>query len=96
MILSLSPRTCLGLFGAPSPPAIQQESDLISSLFLLEEFGVTMLPVLVRLSENRLDIVRKALAASPTAYRKYDKVSLSMSYIAMARIVNYDMGVMGK
>ncbi len=66
-------RACLGLFSIPGP-AIQWELNLIASLSLLDDFHVNMLPVQVRLCENKLDIVRAVLDSSPSAYRKYDKV----------------------
>ncbi len=53
---------------------MQQELNLVASLSLLDDFSVSMLPVQVRLCENRLDIVRAVLDSSPTAYRKHDKV----------------------
>ena len=53
---------------------MQNELNLIASLALLDDFNVSMLPVQVRLSENKLDIVRSILDSSPTAYKSYFKV----------------------
>ena len=66
-------RTCLSLFPIPGPE-VQQELNLIASLSLLDDFHVNMLPVQVRLCENKLDIVRAVLDSSPSAYKKHDKV----------------------
>ena len=66
-------RTCLGLFTS-SCPEVQRELNLIASLSLLDDFKVNMLPVQVRLCENKLDVVRAILDSSPSAYKKYDKV----------------------
>lgn len=72
-------RTCLDLFQSPGP-TVQCELDLIASLSLLDDFHVSMLPVQVRLCENRLDIVRAVLDSTPTAYRKHSKVMLEGAY----------------
>lgn len=67
-------RACLGLFSIPGPE-VQRELNLIASLSLLDDFHVSMLPVQVRLCENKLDIVRAVLDASPTSYKMHDKVT---------------------
>ena len=62
------------LFPSPPPPVVQQELNLIASLGILDDFGVTILPVQIRLCEQRLDIVKKVLHSSNTAYRRHEKV----------------------
>ncbi|KAG5846525.1 hypothetical protein ANANG_G00115920 [Anguilla anguilla] len=46
-------RSCLQLI-SDCPPDIQEELDLINALSQLEEFGVKILPLQVRLREDRL------------------------------------------
>ena len=75
------PRACLGLFPAPPPPAVQCELNLIASLSLLDDFSVSLLPVQVRLCENKLDMIRRVLDASATSYKRYDKVCLKDIYL---------------
>lgn len=73
-------RACLCLFPYPGP-RVQSELDLIASLALLDDFQLPMLPVQVRLCENKLDIVRGLLDSSPSAYKKHDKVRRDSSTI---------------
>ncbi|XP_012940751.1 neuroblastoma-amplified sequence [Aplysia californica] len=66
-------RSCLNLIlDAPQP--IQAELDLIASLALLEEFGVAILPLQVRLSTNRLELVKKAVSSKPTSYKQTQRL----------------------
>ena len=60
---------------------MQAELDLIASLALLDDFQLSMLPVQVRLCENKLDIVRNILDATPSAYKKHDKVTLEILHL---------------
>ena len=69
-------RKCLDLFPTPPPPEIRSELNLIASLALLDDFGIKMLPVQVRLCENKLDLIRSCLDSSPTAYKSVHVVSL--------------------
>lgn len=73
-------RLCLGLF-EEVPPAIQSELNLIASLSLLDDFGVSILPVQVRLCENKLDIIRNVLDASHNAYKQHEKVEAFLSWL---------------
>lgn len=50
------------------------EHNLISCVSTLEELGVKILPVQVRLRTNALDVVREVLNSSPSAYLQQDKV----------------------
>ncbi|XP_019858990.1 PREDICTED: neuroblastoma-amplified sequence-like [Amphimedon queenslandica] len=72
-------RLCLSLIKEESP-SILLERNLIQSLELLEEFNIVMLPIKVRLCENKLDLIKQALDSSPTAYKKYDKL-FRLSYL---------------
>ncbi|XP_022250297.1 neuroblastoma-amplified sequence-like [Limulus polyphemus] len=56
------------------PPSIEDELDLISSLSLLDEFSVNILPLQVRQCQNRLELVKKALLSKPGAYKQPQKV----------------------
>ncbi|XP_064620288.1 NBAS subunit of NRZ tethering complex-like [Lineus longissimus] len=53
---------------------IQQELDLIDSLGLLNEFGMNILPLQVRLNKDRLDLVRQALNSKSTNYIHAEKL----------------------
>ena len=75
--LSISSRSCLGLFREVSL-AIQSELNLIASLSLLDDFGINILPVQVRLCDNKLDIIRNVLDSSHGAYKRYEKVEKSL------------------
>ncbi|XP_041831827.1 neuroblastoma-amplified sequence isoform X2 [Melanotaenia boesemani] len=62
-------RACLQLI-TDCPPAIQEELDLISALSQLEDFGVRILPLQVRLSSNRLSLIEECIAHCSTAYKQ--------------------------
>ncbi|XP_033750641.1 neuroblastoma-amplified sequence-like [Pecten maximus] len=68
-------RACLNLIReTPLPSSIQEELDLIGSLALLDDFNVSVLPLQVRLSDNRLDLVRQAVRSKPTSFRQRQKL----------------------
>ncbi|XP_035278775.1 neuroblastoma-amplified sequence [Anguilla anguilla] len=62
-------RSCLQLI-SDCPPDIQEELDLINALSQLEEFGVKILPLQVRLREDRLSLIEECVRECPTAYRQ--------------------------
>ncbi|KAK7115948.1 NBAS subunit of NRZ tethering complex-like [Littorina saxatilis] len=66
-------RSCLNLI-LDSPPPVQEELDIIASLAILDDFSVSILPLQVRLSKNRLDLVRQAVASKPTNYKQSQKL----------------------
>ncbi|KAM8953953.1 NBAS subunit of NRZ tethering complex isoform 2-T2 [Pelodytes ibericus] len=66
-------RCCLQLI-TDCPGAIQEELDLIRSLDYLEEFGVKILPLQVRLCSNRLSLIKKCISQSPTCYKQSAKL----------------------
>ncbi|XP_053405478.1 NBAS subunit of NRZ tethering complex-like [Mercenaria mercenaria] len=66
-------RSCLNLI-QDSPPVIQEEHDLISSLSVLEDFGVKVLPLQVRLSKDRLELVQQAVDCKPASYTQKQKL----------------------
>ncbi|XP_052794949.1 NBAS subunit of NRZ tethering complex-like [Mya arenaria] len=66
-------RSCLSLI-QDRPAGVQEELDLISSLSILDDFGVSILPLQVRLCKERLELVKRALDASPTNYKHKQKV----------------------
>ncbi|XP_069137324.1 NBAS subunit of NRZ tethering complex-like [Argopecten irradians] len=68
-------RACLNLIReTPLPSSIQEELDLIGSLALLDDFSVSVLPLQVRLSDNRLDLLRQAVNTKPTSFRQRQKL----------------------
>ncbi|XP_077988543.1 NBAS subunit of NRZ tethering complex-like [Glandiceps talaboti] len=66
-------RACLKLI-TDTPPSIQTEIDLIGALSLLDDFQVDILPLQVRLCEDRIDLVIKALQSSNTTYKQTSKL----------------------
>ncbi|KAK3097270.1 hypothetical protein FSP39_008222 [Pinctada imbricata] len=68
-------RACLNLIrDTPPPEDIQEELDLIASLALLDDFGVATLPLQVRMSKERLELVKAALESQDTAYQQTKKM----------------------
>ncbi|KAM3930474.1 NBAS subunit of NRZ tethering complex isoform 3-T3 [Leptodactylus fuscus] len=66
-------RSCLQLI-TDCPDSIQEELDLIRSLGYLEEFGVKILPLQVRLCSIRLGLIEKCISQSSTSYKQSAKL----------------------
>uniref|UniRef100_A0A8D2MV11 NBAS subunit of NRZ tethering complex n=1 Tax=Zonotrichia albicollis TaxID=44394 RepID=A0A8D2MV11_ZONAL len=66
-------RCCLQLI-EDSPSAVQEELDLIRALGYLEEFGVKILPLQVRLCSDRLSLIKDCLAQMSTNYKQPAKL----------------------
>ncbi|XP_029451786.1 neuroblastoma-amplified sequence [Rhinatrema bivittatum] len=66
-------RTCLQLI-SDCPNAVQEELDLVRALGYLEEFGIKILPLQVRLCSDRLSLVKTCIAESPTNYKQSAKL----------------------
>ncbi|XP_061845911.1 NBAS subunit of NRZ tethering complex isoform X3 [Colius striatus] len=66
-------RCCLQLI-VDCPTAIQEELDLIRALGYLEEFGVKILPLQVRLCSDRLSLIKDCLAQMSTNYKQSAKI----------------------
>ncbi len=66
---------------------MQEELNLIASLALLDDFNVSMLPVQVRLCDNKLDIVRNILDSAPSAYKKHEKVGKGYIHLSVCQAV---------
>ncbi|XP_058144004.1 NBAS subunit of NRZ tethering complex [Dasypus novemcinctus] len=66
-------RCCLQLI-TDRPPAVQEELDLIQALGYLEEFGVKILPLQVRLYADRLGLIKECISQSPTCYKQSAKL----------------------
>ncbi|NXA37259.1 NBAS protein, partial [Eudromia elegans] len=66
-------RCCLQLI-IDCPSAIQEELDLIRALGYLEEFGVKILPLQVRLCSDRLSLIKDCLTQSPSNYKQSAKL----------------------
>ncbi|XP_037655833.1 neuroblastoma-amplified sequence-like [Choloepus didactylus] len=56
------------------PCAIQEELDLIQALGCLEEFGVKILPLQVRLCSDRIGLIKECISQSPTCYKQSAKL----------------------
>ncbi|KAK6490067.1 neuroblastoma-amplified sequence [Huso huso] len=66
-------RCCLQLI-TDCPAVIQEELDLISALTQLEEFGVRILPLQVRLRSDRLSLIEECISQCQTAYKQSTKL----------------------
>eukprot|EP00794_Sanderia_malayensis_P009896 gene9896-10909_t len=66
-------RKCLDII-EDRPASIQVELDLIGALGILDDFGVNMLPVQVRLYGDKVELVRIAVQSSSGTYKKTAKV----------------------
>ncbi|XP_075057514.1 NBAS subunit of NRZ tethering complex isoform X2 [Mixophyes fleayi] len=66
-------RSCLQLI-TDCPDSVQEELDLIRSLGYLEEFGVKILPLQVRLCSNRLSLIKKCISQSQISYKQSAKL----------------------
>jgi neuroblastoma-amplified sequence len=53
---------------------IETETDLITSMKITADFGLNILPVQVRVSLNRLEIIKDILKINDQAYKDYDKL----------------------
>ncbi|XP_053317315.1 NBAS subunit of NRZ tethering complex [Spea bombifrons] len=76
-------RCCLQLI-TDCPSAIQEELDLIRSLSYLEEFGVKILPLQVRLCADRLSLIKKCISQSATSYKQSAKLLALASLLRVA------------
>ncbi len=72
-------RACLDLIddSKSKDPVLQIERDLISAVDILrDQFSIgDILPVKIRLSSKREDLIHQAIRSSPTAYRKVSQVN---------------------
>ncbi|CAH6786831.1 Nbas [Phodopus roborovskii] len=66
-------RCCLQLI-TDRPATIQEELDLIQALGYLEEFGVKILPLQVRLCSDRISLIKECVSQSPTCYKQSAKL----------------------
>ncbi|XP_068534724.1 NBAS subunit of NRZ tethering complex isoform X3 [Anas acuta] len=66
-------RSCLQLI-VDCPSDIQEELDLIRALGYLEEFGVKILPLQVRLCSDRLSLIKDCLSQLSTNYKQSAKL----------------------
>ncbi|XP_052240269.1 NBAS subunit of NRZ tethering complex-like isoform X2 [Dreissena polymorpha] len=66
-------RACLNLI-QDTPPGIQEELDLIAALAVLDDFGLTVLPLQVRLSKDRLALVEQIVITNTSAYQHKQKL----------------------
>ncbi|RVE47807.1 hypothetical protein evm_007562 [Chilo suppressalis] len=55
-------------------PAVQEELDLIAALQLLSAFDLTILPIQVRLCEDRMTLIEECLNSDPNAYMASHKL----------------------
>lgn len=72
-------KSCLNLI-EDVPSSIEMELDLISSLSLLQEFNVSILPLQVRLCSERITLINQALKNKGNAYKNVQKL-LQLAYL---------------
>ena len=60
---------------------IAEELDLIESLELLSDFGVQVLPLQVRMTKDRCDLVQMALDAKSMTYKSSQKVDGALTVL---------------
>ncbi|EHB07797.1 Neuroblastoma-amplified sequence, partial [Heterocephalus glaber] len=80
-------RCCLQLI-ADRPTAIQEELDLIQALGCLEEFGVKILPLQVRLCTDRISLIKECISRSPTCYKQSAKL---LGLAELLRVADEDL-----
>ncbi|GLH06021.1 Neuroblastoma-amplified sequence [Gryllus bimaculatus] len=66
-------KACLHLI-VEEEPSIQENLDLIASLQLLNDFGLSMLPLQVRQCRDRLKLVESCVRKKPLAYRSWHRL----------------------
>lgn len=79
-------KCCLQLITSENKE-IQQELDLISALQILSAFGLTLLPIQVRLREDKMTLIEECLKADPNAYLASHKL---LKLAALLRIAGDD------
>ncbi|XP_073708858.1 NBAS subunit of NRZ tethering complex [Garra rufa] len=79
-------RSCLQLI-TDCPSLVQEELDLINALSRLEQFGVKVLPLQVRLRTDRLSLIKECISQCPTAYRQS---TLLLSLARLLRVAGDD------
>ncbi|CAL1282753.1 unnamed protein product [Larinioides sclopetarius] len=82
-------KSCLKLI-EDVPASIEEEFDLISSVSLLKEFGVNVLPLQVRLCENRMSIVKEALQKKERNYKKSHKIMKLANLLRAGNITTHE------
>nr|DBA25758.1 TPA: hypothetical protein GDO54_010108 [Pyxicephalus adspersus] len=82
-------RSCLQLI-TDCPDSIQEELDLIRSLSYLEEFGVKILPLQVRLCSDRLSFIKKCISQSSTSYKQASKLLTLANLLKVAENDNME------
>ncbi|XP_076101260.1 NBAS subunit of NRZ tethering complex-like [Mytilus galloprovincialis] len=66
-------RICLNLI-RDTPTLIQEELDLINSLAMLDDFGVSIIPAQVRQTKDRIELIEKCLSTRDTSYKQQKKL----------------------
>uniref|UniRef100_A0A3P9LQ30 NBAS subunit of NRZ tethering complex n=1 Tax=Oryzias latipes TaxID=8090 RepID=A0A3P9LQ30_ORYLA len=79
-------RACLQLI-ADRPPAIEEELDLITALTQLDDFGVHILPLQVRLRSDRLSLIKECISHCSAAYKQSTTL---LSLASLLRVSGHD------
>uniref|UniRef100_A0A3B3DQK4 NBAS subunit of NRZ tethering complex n=1 Tax=Oryzias melastigma TaxID=30732 RepID=A0A3B3DQK4_ORYME len=79
-------RACLQLI-ADRPPPIEEELDLITALTQLDDFGVHILPLQVRLRSDRLSLIQECISHCSAAYKQSTTL---LSLASLLRVSGHD------
>ncbi|XP_012141773.2 NBAS subunit of NRZ tethering complex isoform X2 [Megachile rotundata] len=77
-------RTCLHLI-ADDNPKIKEEYDLINSLQILNEFNIDILPLQVRLMQDRLKLIEDCLNSREDAHKSRQRLLTLASYLRIEK-----------
>lgn len=73
-------RACLHLI-TDDNPVIREEFELINSLQILNEFNITVLPLQVRSSQDRLKLIENCLENREDAYKRQQRLLTLANYL---------------
>ncbi|XP_059489880.1 NBAS subunit of NRZ tethering complex-like [Neocloeon triangulifer] len=83
--LSMDYAKCCLLLITDENDEIKEELDLIASLQILKDFGVSILPIQVRLTSNKLKLLRDCLRAKATSYRSSQRLLQLASFLRICK-----------
>ena len=78
---------CLDLVSGEESPVLQKYHDILSGLLMLRDFGVSILPIVLRNTTNFLPIVQKILQIDGKNYKNARKI------LRMIRLLRPDLEV---
>ncbi|XP_028411208.1 LOW QUALITY PROTEIN: neuroblastoma-amplified sequence-like [Dendronephthya gigantea] len=76
-------KACLDLV-QPNEASVQEELDLITALSMFAEYNVSVLPLQVRLCQDKAELIEKSLDSSPASYKDPGKLLRLASLLQMS------------